>query len=61
MPIYEYQCPACGHHEEQLDSKPSQYHRCHCGRYLVHVMSVSNFKIKGYSYANGYTRKDTNE
>lgn len=61
MPIFQYECPSCGHTEEQLDSRPSRYHRCNCGEYLRMLPACANFKIKGYSEANGYARKDNNE
>ena len=62
MPIYEYVCPWCRHTEEQIDSRPSEYHRCNCGHYMKAAISApSIIKVNGYSEANGYARKDSND
>lgn len=63
MPIFQYECPACGNETEIL-VMPGEICGdvlcpCHC--YMRRLPASANFTIKGYSEANGYARKDNNE
>ena len=65
MPMYEFECTQCGHEFEELMKFAKQARmvasgeiwplcpKC-CGR-TKKVMSSSNFKLNGYSEANGYS------
>lgn len=61
MPIYEYECPECEKTHELLyksaaeaDENPP---KCpDCKGPLERMLSVSNFKINGYSYKNNYSK-----
>ena len=61
MPIYEYQCGACGHQFEewqQISDPPVD--RCpECNKRKVErLMSVTSFQLKGGGwYADGYASK----
>lgn len=63
MPIYKYQCSQCGFDFETFvkmeeRDKPSATLCPKCGEYKIQrVPTVSNFKINGYSEANGYSKK----
>jgi len=58
MPIYQYRCGKCKKIFEVYDNiKNSDYNTiCECGYIAKKIISVSNFRIKGYSYANGYSK-----
>jgi len=50
MPIYEYQCAACGHHLEALQKmSESPLRKCpECGKsQLRRLVSASQFRLKG--------------
>lgn len=49
MPIYEYQCQACGEHEEVMQkiSDPPKATCEKCGGALEKVISPSGFILKG--------------
>lgn len=58
MPIYEYQCSACGHHLEAVqkmtDSPLSECPKCHAAT-LNKLISASQFQLKGSGwYATDY-------
>ena len=51
MPIYEFSCE-CGHWIEELFSSPKKSIRCpECGGNMVHVLSPTNFQLKGQCWA----------
>lgn len=62
MPIYEYQCPKCGHKEEHLIKiGTNEVFFCsgckkpNFDRTMVKVISPSNFQLKGSGWAkDGY-------
>jgi putative FmdB family regulatory protein len=59
MPNYEYQCPKCNHRFEILHLKvTNEKETCpNCGAVAEKLISQSSFIIKGFSYANGYSKK----
>ena len=65
MPLYEYQCPKCGHHFERIqkfsDPDPKKCPRCGAGKIerLLHAPAVQ-FKGSGW-YVTDYGRKDSAE
>ena len=61
MPIYEYECDACGHHMEALQrfSDPflSECEACHSDQ-IKRVISQSTFHLKGSGwYVTDYASK----
>lgn len=58
MPIYEYECK-CGH-TESIFSKLSDAdgkllcEKCNCP--MRRIISLSHFKVNGFSEANGYSK-----
>ncbi len=60
MPLYEYQCPGCGHVFEELrragDESPA---RCpECGLAAGRIVSLSAFALKGDGfYATDYVKR----
>ena len=58
MPIYEYKCGKCKKTFEQYDEAKNSdnYAICKCGYIANKIISRSNFRIKGYSYSNGYSK-----
>jgi putative FmdB family regulatory protein len=58
MPIYEYECEACGGHEEHIQSfSATPLSTCgKCGKDTLHrVISASAFHLKGGGwYKDGY-------
>jgi putative FmdB family regulatory protein len=62
MPIYEYQCAACGKRTEQLQrvSDPPLELCPHCGGALRKLVSAPAFQLKGTGwYQSDYARKST--
>ena len=61
MPIYEFECLSCGKRFELYVQGCRINTICPvCKSNDVRkVPSVSSFRIKGYSEANGYSKKDT--
>jgi putative FmdB family regulatory protein len=64
MPIYEYECDACGHHMETLqkfsDPPLTECEACHCGK-VRRVISQSTFHLKGTGwYVTDYASKSGN-
>lgn len=66
MPLYEYQCVKCKHvYEDFVQVKISSdgvdntaHPKCpKCDSIGLKQMSLSTFKINGYSEANGYSKK----
>ena len=63
MPIYEYQCQACGHHLETLQTVHEEpLHTCpECGKAaLKKQVSITSFKLEGTGwYATDFKNKGT--
>jgi putative FmdB family regulatory protein len=60
MPIYEYECPSCGHDFEKIQkfSDPPVKRCPECGSSVRKKLSVSAFMLKGGGwYADGYSGK----
>lgn len=60
MPLYEYRCCACGHEFERIVSlcQANKIIFCpQCDEKATKQISAPNFKINGYSEANGYSKK----
>lgn len=63
MPIYEYQCPVCGHIQEEIcksTDKPETIGCAYCGeagsdQQMIPIMSVGSFVVKGFNESNGYS------
>ncbi|MDA8173850.1 MAG: hypothetical protein M0018_04570 [Nitrospiraceae bacterium] len=61
MPIYEYQCTACGQKTEALQKfSDAPLERCNaCGGKLKKLLSNTSFVLKGTGwYATDFARKD---
>lgn len=67
MPIYQYQCQACGHELEEMQKLGEPPHKkCpKCGQMSLNkTISAVGFQLKGSGwYASGYTKSapDTKE
>jgi len=61
MPIYEYECPKCGHIQEELILTENDIPKCvECGSNVKRIMSAGNFILKGKGWAkDGYGLKKT--
>lgn len=63
MPLYEYECQACGHRFERIQKfSDSPLEECPtCGKKKVHkLVSSPAIKFKGSGfYINDYAKKDT--
>jgi putative FmdB family regulatory protein len=60
MPLYEYQCTACGKIEEAIQKfSDAPLTTCrHCSGKLNKLISQSSFHLKGSGwYATGYSKK----
>ena len=60
MPIYEYECPSCGHEFEKIQkfSDPEVKKCPECGLRVRKKISASAFVLKGGGwYADGYSGK----
>ena len=59
MPIFEYKCKDCDLIFEKIVTGSEKEHKnteCKkCGRLVKRIVSFSNFKINGFSEANGYS------
>jgi putative FmdB family regulatory protein len=62
MPWFEFECDKCGFKFEHIMSHKMKEHvinsecpKCEKGC-MKSIISSSNFKINGYSEANGYTK-----
>lgn len=61
MPIYEYQCNACGEHHEALqkvsDAPVTECPHCHAAE-LKRIVSAAGFRLKGTGwYATDFKDK----
>ena len=58
MPIYEYDCPKCGHFEYLQSSASKNLSRCPtCRSKVTKLVSASSFHLKGGGwYADGYQK-----
>lgn len=67
MPIYEFECEACGYRKEILILKESDLKGSHklgcdkCKGMMKKVLSAPNIDVKGYSYKNLYGLKKNNK
>jgi len=59
MPLYEYECSKCKHIFEKLLFRDDRDELdCpKCGGKARKILSISAFKVKGYSAENGYSKK----
>lgn len=60
MPIFEYQCEKCGYIFEEVNiNKVTKISvSCpNCKKLAKRIMSSGSFRIKGYSYENGYSKE----
>ena len=60
MPIYEYQCPSCGHDFENIHKVSDPAPPCpECGGGVEKKISLAAFHLKGSGwYADAYAGKD---
>lgn len=60
MPIYEYQCPSCGHHFETIHKVSGPAPPCpECGGGVEKKISLAAFHLKGGGwYSDAYSGKD---
>ena len=64
MPIFAYECSRCKMRVERLyvhNEAVPMNKGCSCGGIQHRVVAAANFKINGFSEANGYARKDKDE
>ena len=62
MPLYEYECEACGHRFERIQkfSDPPLEHCPKCGGAVHKLQSAPAFQFKGSGwYITDYARKDS--
>ena len=62
MAIYEYKCKKCLRiivRSFPIDRFPKTVTCDKCGREAEKMISVSNFKVNGYSERNGYSKEKT--
>jgi putative FmdB family regulatory protein len=60
MPLYEYFCDVCNLSFEVLLKKDVHNRKCpRCDSTTHKIISKTNFKITGYSYANGYSKEQS--
>lgn len=64
MPIYEYQCHACGHVFDQLqklsDPDPSECERCHQGP-VARRLTAPAFRLAGSGWYETDFKKDSDK
>ena len=60
MPIFDYTCQNCGFKvEDRLTFSYEESIKCpNCGSTANKLPSWANFVIRGYSYKNGYSKKE---
>lgn len=60
MPIYEYQCPSCGHDFESIHKVSAPAPACpECGADVSKKISLAAFHLKGGGwYSDAYAGKD---
>lgn len=58
MPLYEYECRACGHLTEKLVSMSQEKYVCDvCGKTADRVISSTTFRLKGGGWEkDGYQK-----
>jgi len=57
MPIYEFKCDKCKSTFEQLTKESKNDSTCPvCGYQSHKIISISTFRIHGYSEENGYSK-----
>jgi putative FmdB family regulatory protein len=60
MPLFEYRCDQCGRVTEQLVKSSNDTVHCYnCEHPMTKLLSAPYGKVTGYSYSNGYTKKDS--
>lgn len=61
MPIYEYECPRCGHFEQMRKISDPELKRCPtCKGKVSKLISNSSFQLKGSGwYVTDYARKSS--
>lgn len=63
MAIYEFRCTKCNKINQKslpISSKIKTVKCIYCDEDSERIISVSTFKIKGYSEKNGYSNKEKN-
>jgi putative FmdB family regulatory protein len=59
MPLYDYQCPDCGHIEENVlissfskegEEKPKYCQKCEADRDMIRAMSPPSLQFKGTGF-----------
>lgn len=61
MPIFEFSCTKCGYIFEEVSFKKVEKISTTCPNCKGHankIISTSNFKIRGYSIRNGYSKEN---
>ena len=59
MPIYQYSCITCGHEFESVVKMGASNPECEqCRGETRKLPTAGNFKLKGYTAANGYSKKE---
>ena len=56
-PLYEFSCKECKKTFESIVPTGTKETICMCGDIALKIMSSPNFKINGFSEANGYSNK----
>lgn len=57
MPLYEFSCKHCDRVFEEIVPMDTDKRKCNqCGNIARKIISSSNFRIEGYSEANGYSK-----
>lgn len=59
MPIYQYKCPHCKKEIERIEitKKETKPICIGCNAKMQKVIASSNFKVNGYNFKNGYSKK----
>lgn len=57
MPVYQYECKACGKVQQELFSinKRPDALLCDCGEVAERIISKSHFEVNGANAANNYS------
>lgn len=59
MPIYEFKCNKCKSTFEQLTKESDNISTCPvCGHQSHKIISISHFRIHGYTEENGYSKPE---
>jgi len=60
MAIRSYKCQTCGEIELEQPISSESYETCPlCGDDIKRIIEAVPFRINGYSFANGYSKRDT--